>query len=188
MGNITLSKTLNWEGVITGAFFSQPDLEMPEEVMAKHAGHYMVVPTWKFAHLILVHAKFGFGFFEALLDRPAQPAQPYQFGQRNAEQCIGHKIGICRFCLKRPADQQPDCLPRHSMARDGNPSLGKFILDRPLGALGDFSPVPEEIVDSRGKGFNGKRCFDLVGNQIFRKLLPAVLIGLLNDDRVLEPA
>jgi len=74
------------------------------------------------------------------------------------------------------------------MPREGHPSLGELILDRSLGALGDFSPVPEEIVDPRGKGFNGNRCFDLVGNQLFRMLLPAVLIGLSNYDRVLEPA
>jgi len=87
-GNIALSKTLSCDGVITGTFFSQPDLEMPEKVMTQHACQHMVVPAWKFAHLILVHAKFGFGFFEALLDRPAQPAQPYKFGQRNTERCI----------------------------------------------------------------------------------------------------
>ena len=164
MGNIVLIKTLSCEGVITGTFFSQSDLEVPEKVMTKHTGQYMVMPAWKFAHLILVHAQFSFRFFKALLNRPAQPAQPDQFGQRHTERGIGNKIGIRRFGLKRPADQQPERFPRHPVTRDGNPPFGKLILDRPLGALGDLSTIPEKIIDPRGKRFNGKRRFDLVGH------------------------
>lgn len=62
--------------------FLQSDLEVPEKVMTKRAGQYLVVPVWKFTHLILVHAKFDFDFFETLLNRPAQAAQPHQFGQK----------------------------------------------------------------------------------------------------------
>ena len=52
-------------------FFSHPDLQVPEEEMGHHACKYMVVPSWKLAHLVVVHAQFGFGLLETLLDRPA---------------------------------------------------------------------------------------------------------------------
>jgi hypothetical protein len=55
---------------MTGTFFSQSDLEVPEKVVTKHAGQDVVVPAGKFSHLVLVHAKFGLGFFKALFDSP----------------------------------------------------------------------------------------------------------------------
>ncbi len=100
---------------------------------------------------------------------------------------IGHKIGIRRFRLNCSVNQQPGSLPRHAVTRDCNPSFGNLIHDLPLGTLGDCSSIPEKIVDPRGKGFNGERRFDLVGNQLFRMLSATALIALLNGGRVFEP-
>jgi hypothetical protein len=55
-----------------GAFFPQPDLQVPEEKMGQHACEYMVLPSRKLAYFVVVHTQFGFGFFKALFDRPAQ--------------------------------------------------------------------------------------------------------------------
>jgi hypothetical protein len=69
--NMTKShKNLSCDGVIAGAFFPQSYFEVPKEIMTKHAGQYMMVPTWKFSHLVLVHSQFRFCFFKALLNGP----------------------------------------------------------------------------------------------------------------------
>ena len=44
--------------------------------MGQHAREHMVLPAWKFSHFIVIHAQVGFGLLEALLDRPAQTAEP----------------------------------------------------------------------------------------------------------------
>ena len=73
-----LSVMNSCDSVIDGAFFPHPDFQVPEEKMGHHAREYMVVPSRKFAHFVMVHAQFGFGFLETLLDRPAQTAEPYK--------------------------------------------------------------------------------------------------------------
>ena len=46
--------------------------------MGQHACEYVVLPPWKFANLILIHAQFGLGLLEALFNRPAQATEPYK--------------------------------------------------------------------------------------------------------------
>jgi hypothetical protein len=59
---------------MAGAFFSQPDFQVPEKKVRQHARQHVVVPAHEFAHFIVVHTQLCFGFLKALLDRPAQPA------------------------------------------------------------------------------------------------------------------
>ena len=68
-----------------GAFFFQTELQVPEEEMTQHAGYHMVMPAWKFAHLVMVHAQVGFGFLETLLNCPTQAAQPDESRQPCAD-------------------------------------------------------------------------------------------------------
>jgi len=81
---------------MAGAFFPQPELEMPEEEMGQHAGHHMVDPAGEFAHLIVVHSKLRFRFLKTLLDGPANAAQPYKEFEAGAQARIADEIGIRR--------------------------------------------------------------------------------------------
>jgi len=59
-------------------FFSQPELDMPEEEMSQHTGHHMMNPAGKFSPLIVVHAKFSLRFLKTLLHSPANTAEPHE--------------------------------------------------------------------------------------------------------------
>jgi hypothetical protein len=78
IGRITLSKTLSCDRVMDGAFFSHPDFQVPEKKMGQHARYHMVVPSWKFAHLVVIHTQLCFGFLEALLNSPSQATEPHE--------------------------------------------------------------------------------------------------------------
>lgn len=76
IGNSSLSKTLSCDSVIDGAFFPQPDLQVPEKKMCHYAREDVMMPAHKLAHFVVVHAQLGFGFLETLFDRPSQAAEP----------------------------------------------------------------------------------------------------------------
>ena len=59
---MTSIRVLSCDSVIDGAFFSQPDLQVPEEKMGQHARENVVVPPWKLTHLVVVHAGLGSNF------------------------------------------------------------------------------------------------------------------------------
>jgi hypothetical protein len=96
-GNTVFNSSLSCEGVMAGAFFPQPDFQVPEEIMSEHTGQYMMMPTWKFSHLVLIHPQLCFCFFKALFNGPPESAQPNQGRQFNAGRSVGKKIGILGF-------------------------------------------------------------------------------------------
>ena len=77
-GKTTSNNRRTCETVSAGAFFFQPDLEMPEKEMRQHTRQHMVVPPGVFAHFIVAHAQFGFRFLKALFNRPSHPTEPDQ--------------------------------------------------------------------------------------------------------------
>ena len=81
---------------MAGAFFPQPELEVPEKEMSEHAGDHMVDPAGEFTHLIVVHPEFRFRFLKALLDSPANATQPYEECEAGAQARIADEIGIRR--------------------------------------------------------------------------------------------
>jgi hypothetical protein len=54
-----------------GAFFSQPDFQVPEKKMGQHAGYDVLAPSWKLTHFVVVHAQFCLGFLKALFYCPS---------------------------------------------------------------------------------------------------------------------
>ena len=70
---------------MAGAFFPQPELEVPEEEMGQHTSHHMMDPAREFAHLVVVHSKLRLRFLKALLDGPANTAQPYEEFEAGAQ-------------------------------------------------------------------------------------------------------
>ena len=85
MGNTTFNNTLSCDSVIDGAFFPQPDFQVPEEKMSKHARENVVMPTPELANLIVVHSQLAFCLLEALLDGPTKAAEPDKNLQPGAE-------------------------------------------------------------------------------------------------------
>src|SRR5215467_8523123 len=69
-GKTTSNNLRTCETVSAGAFFCQPDLEMPEEAMGQHTREHVMMPAGVFAHFIVIHTEFGFRFLKTLFNRP----------------------------------------------------------------------------------------------------------------------
>ena len=135
IGNRILSRSLSCDSVMDGAFFPQPDFQVPEEKVCQHAREYVVMPAFVFAELIMIHAKLGFGFLEALFDRPAQSAEPYKSFEPDAGRRIADVVAVLRIFANRSTDQQPYGFLRKPGGRQDHPPSGELIDDRPLSAL-----------------------------------------------------
>ena len=118
-----------------GAFFPQPQFEVPEEEMGQHACKDMVVPAFIFAHLAMIHAQFGFGFFETLLNGPSQPAEPYKQGEPAAHGSVAEIVTVNGVLTKGSADNQPQGLGGQSVAGKYDPAFGELIDNRAFRAL-----------------------------------------------------
>ena len=79
-GKTTSNNRRTCDTVSAGAFFFQPDLQVPEEEMGQHTCEHVMMPAGVFADFILVHAQFGFGLFEALFNSPPQATSPHEQG------------------------------------------------------------------------------------------------------------
>jgi hypothetical protein len=75
-GNTTSSSHRTCDTVRAGAFFPHADFHVPQKEMREHTGHHVVMPSRKFAQLIVRHTELGFGFAKTLLDGPPDPASP----------------------------------------------------------------------------------------------------------------
>ena len=126
-----------------GAFFPQPDFQVPKEKMSQHARYYVMMPAGVLSHLILVHSQLGFGLFKALLDGPAQSAEPDKGWQPCTDRCIADEIVIFGIAVDGSADDQPDLFLRQARVGKFDPATSKLVGDRTFGALGNFAPIPE---------------------------------------------
>jgi hypothetical protein len=80
-GSTTSMRVLSCDTVIDGAFFSQPDFQVPKEEVSQHRGQNMVIPSRVFPYLVMIHSQFCFGFLKALLYGPAKATEPNESGQ-----------------------------------------------------------------------------------------------------------
>ena len=83
-----------------GVFFPQSDLQMPEEKVSQHTGQNMMMPSWIFPDLIVVHPQLRFGFFKTLLNGPSNTAEPNKSRQMGAPGGIADIVGINRVRAK----------------------------------------------------------------------------------------
>src|SRR5215831_5461791 len=67
-GNTTANNLRTCETVSAGAFFFQPELEMPEKEVGQHTREHMMMPAWILPDFIVVHPQRRFRFLEALCD------------------------------------------------------------------------------------------------------------------------
>jgi hypothetical protein len=75
-GKTTAKSIRSCETVSAGAFFPQPDFEMPKKKMRQHRRQHMVMPPRVFPYFIVRHPKLCFAFLKALFHGPAQSTEP----------------------------------------------------------------------------------------------------------------
>src|ERR671933_918060 len=100
-GKTTSNKRRTCETVSAGAFFFQPDLEMPQKEMGQHTGQHMVMPARVFAHFIVGQAQCGFRFLKTLFNGPPDPTEPHQQAQGDKHGGVAQVIPIAWMCAKR---------------------------------------------------------------------------------------
>src|SRR5215470_10208445 len=101
-GKTTSNNLRTCETVSAGAFFFQPDLEMPQKEMGQHTGQHMVMPARVFAHFIVVHPQLRFRFLEALFDRPPHATEPHEQTQWGTQRGVAEIVPVPRMGAKRP--------------------------------------------------------------------------------------
>ena len=67
---------LTCDSVMEGAFFPQPDNQVPKKEMGHNTGEHMVVPPLEFSHFVVVHSKLSFALFKSLLNSPTKTTKP----------------------------------------------------------------------------------------------------------------
>src|SRR5215470_14281644 len=106
-GNTTSNNLRTCETVSAGAFFFQPNLEMPQKEMGQHTGQHMMMPARVFAHFIVGHAQFGFRFLKTLFNGPPDPTEPHQQAQGDTHRGVAEIVPIPRMGAERALDEQP---------------------------------------------------------------------------------
>ena len=95
-GNTRFIGTLSCDSVMDGAFFPQPDFQVPEKEVGQHARGDVMMPASKLSDFIVLHAQFGFGLLEALLNCPAQATEPDQRFKAPSAGGVGDEIAVTR--------------------------------------------------------------------------------------------
>ena len=129
------SKTLSCGNVIDGAFFPQPDFQVPEEKMCQYARENMMMPPHKLAHFVVVHTQLGFGFFKTLFDRPTQAAEPNKGLQSCAPESVANEIAVLRVIADGSSNEQPYGFFGYPLSRQDDSTPGELIHNRTLGAF-----------------------------------------------------
>ena len=108
-------RVLSCDTVIDGAFFPQPDFQVPKKEMSQYTGQNMVIPSRIFSHLIMIHSQFRFGFFEALLYGPTNATEPNESGQSRTNQGITDEIPVIAIRSDATSNNEPDGFIRESV-------------------------------------------------------------------------
>src|SRR5919199_4898294 len=120
-GNTTSNNLRTCETVIVGAFFFQPDLQMPEEEMGQHTRQHVMVPPRVFPPFIVIHPEVGFRFLEALFDRPPDPTEPDQQAQRDTQGGVAQVVPVPRMRPEGALHEQPHGRGRLSVLTQQEP-------------------------------------------------------------------
>src|SRR5215467_9182518 len=104
-GKTTSNNRRTCETVSAGAFFFQPDLQVPEEEMGQHTREHVMMPSWVFPHFIVIHPEFGFRFLEALLNGPPHPTEPDQQPQGDTQGSVTEIVPIPRMRAEGALDE-----------------------------------------------------------------------------------
>src|ERR671927_330002 len=106
-GNTTANNLRTCETVSAGAFFFQPELEMPEKEVGQHTRQHVVVPARVLADFIGVQPQLGFRFLKTLCNGPPDPTEPHQETQGRTQRSITERVPIPRMGTEGALDEQP---------------------------------------------------------------------------------
>src|SRR5215813_6697031 len=104
-GNTTANNLRTCETVSAGAFFFQPELEMPEKEVGQHTREHVMMPSGVFAHFIVIQAQFGFRFLKTLFNGPSDPTEPHKETQGRTQRGVTEIIPVPRMGAERPLDE-----------------------------------------------------------------------------------
>src|SRR5215468_4815461 len=104
-GKTTSNNRRTCDTVSADAFFFQPDLQVPEEEMGEHTCEHVMMPARVFAHLIVIHAQFGFRLLKTLFNGPAHPTEPDQQPQGDTPGSVTEIIPIPRMRAEGALDE-----------------------------------------------------------------------------------
>src|SRR5215813_1581462 len=96
-GNTTSNNLRTCEIVSAGAFFFQPELEMPQKEVGQHTGEHVMVPARVFADFIVVHPQLRFRFLKALFDGPPHPTEPHEQALWSTQRRVAEIVPVLRM-------------------------------------------------------------------------------------------
>ena len=88
-----------------GAFFPQPDFQVPKKKVRQHARLYVMMPAHILSDFIVVHAQLCLGLLKTLLNRPTQAAKPDKGFEPDAGRCIADKVAVFWIVTDGSANQ-----------------------------------------------------------------------------------
>jgi len=104
-----------------------------------------------------------------------------------AGRCIGDKVAVFRIIANGAPDHHTDVFFRYPVVGQDHVAPGKLVNDRPIGALANFSAIPEIIVDVGGQIRNANRFAGAIGHGGFALCLAGPAIAAGNRQRLFEP-
>src|ERR687883_959150 len=91
-GNTTANHRRTCETVSAGAFFFQPELEMPQKEMGEHTREHMVMPARILPDLVVIHPQLRFRFLKALFNGPPHTTEPYAQAERSTQRGVAEMV------------------------------------------------------------------------------------------------
>src|ERR671933_951232 len=134
-GKTTSNNLRTCETVSAGAFFFQPDLEMPEKEMGQHTREHVMVPAGVFAHFIVIHTEFGFRFLKTLFNRPPDSTEQHQETQGRTPRHVAEVVPVLRMRPEGPLDEQPHRHGGRAILTQHEPFAGELVGDGACGPL-----------------------------------------------------
>src|SRR4029453_964927 len=156
-GNTTVNNLRTCETVSAGAFFFQPELEMPEKEVGQHTREHVMMPAGVFAHFIVGHAQLGFRFLKTLFNGPPDPTEPHKETQGNTHRSVAQVVPVARMGAKRALDEQPHSCRGVPFLAQHNPFAGEFVGYRAFGPFRYSAAIPERRWDRVGHLGDGAR-------------------------------
>src|SRR5215475_15894752 len=158
-GKTTSNNRRTCDTVSAGAFFFQPDLQVPEEEMGQHTREHVMMPPRVFAHFIVIHTKFSFRFLKTLFNGPPDPTEPHKETQGRTQRSVTEIVPIPRMGAERAFDEQPHRRRGLPLLAQPDPFAGELVGDGAFRAFRHGPAIPERRRDRAGHlGDGARRC------------------------------
>src|SRR5918912_3461399 len=154
-GNTTVNNRRTCETVSAGAFFFQPELEMPQKEMGEHTREHRVMPARILPDLVVIHPQLRLRVLEALFERPPHATEPYEQAERSTQRGVAEIVPVPRMGTQRKLDEQPHRRRGLSLLAEPDPLARELVGEGTFGPLRHRPAIPEchgQRVGQRGDG------------------------------------